>query len=335
MAENEALLRLALPVHLGARMLDTVAHSQHIGSRLRVGVAARKSPDTLKAALAAASAANEELDGASPALVVVVATAAPSGDLVRAIRGVLGPVGITGGVTRALLTADGALTEGALVICVARGEGATSGVAATHGKTLTDAAQAAGRLMLAGWPFRERYPRGVGLAFTAQGTGAPAGGFLTPWRELVGPKMRTLCGTMSEATVFGAANATPIASVGCLEAPYAMGLAVAGAEHTDPAMMIHDSVEATRNALKWLNGQRPRLVLALESVARYRVLGAAAAHEWAAVREYVSEHGAAESPVVGWLCDEVAAYGRGVHPVDLPGGLVLGALGDAVRERNA
>jgi hypothetical protein len=316
-------------------MLDTVAHSQQIGSRLSVGVAARRSPDTLKAALAAAAAAHGELDGATPALVVVVTTAPPTGDLVRAIRGVLGPVGVTGGVTRALLTADGVLTEGALAICVARGDGATSGVAATHGKTLTDAAQAAGRLMLAGWPFRERYPRGVGLAFTAEGTGAPAGSFLTPWRELVGPKMRTLCGTMSDSTVFGAANETPLASVGCLEAPYSMGLAVAGAEHTEPAMMIHDSVEATRNALKWLNGQGPRLVLALESVARYRALGAAAADEWAAVREYVGEHGAADTPVVGWLCEEVAAYGRGVHPVDLPGGLVLAALGDAQRERNA
>ena len=214
--ENTRVVRLAFRVHLGADMLDTVAHPQQIGSRLNVGVAARRSPDTLKAALAAASAANGELDGASPALVIVVTTAPPNGDLVRAIRGVLGPVGIAGGVTRALLTADGVLTEGALVICVGRGDGATTGVAATHGKTLTDAAQAAGRLMLAGWPFRERYPRGVGLAFTAQGTGAPAGSFLTPWRELVGPKMRTLCGTMSDSTVFGAADATPLASVGCL-----------------------------------------------------------------------------------------------------------------------
>jgi hypothetical protein len=316
-------------------MIDTVAHSQQTSSRLRVGVAARRSPDTLKAALAAAAAAQGELDGATPALVIVVTTAPPSGDIVRAVRGVLGPVGVSGGVASALLTSDGVMTEGALVICVARGDGATTGVAATHGRTLTDAAQAAGRLVLAGWPFRERYPRGIGLAFTARGTGAPAGGFLAPWRELVGPKMRTLCGTMADSTIFGACSAEPLASVGCLEAPYAMGLAVAGSEHTEPAMMIHDTVEATRNALKWLNGQRPRLVLALESAARYRALGTAAAMEWTAVREYVGEHGASDTPVVGWLCDEVAAYGRGVHPVDLPGGLILAALGDAQRERNA
>ena len=331
-----AISGLASPVHLGPRMLDTVAHSQQIGSRLRVGVAARRSPDTLKAALAAVAAAHGELDGATPALVVVVTTAPPSGDIVRAIRGVVGSVGVTGGVASALLTADGVVTEGALVICVARSDGATSGAAATSGRTLTEAAQAAGRLVLAGWPFRERYPRGLGLAFTAKDTGAPAGGFLTPWRELVGPKMRTLCGTMAGTEVFGAANATPLASVGCLEAPYAMGLAVAGAEQTEPAMMLHDSVEAARNALKWLNGQRPRLVLALESTARYRTLGpAAAAMEWAAVREYVNEHGASDTPVVGWLCEDVAAYGRGVHPVDQPGALVLAALGDVTRERTA
>jgi hypothetical protein len=37
------------------------------------------------------------------------------------------------------------------------------------------------------------------------------------------------------------------------------------------------------------------------------------------------------TPCVGWLCDHVAGYGRGVRPVDSHGSLVVVALGDAPR----
>ena len=37
------------------------------------------------------------------------------------------------------------------------------------------------------------------------------------------------------------------------------------------------------------------------------------------------------TPCVGWLCDDVAGYGRGVRPVDSHGSLVVVALGDAPR----
>ena len=73
-------------------------------------------------------------------------------------------------------------------------------------------------------------------------------------------------------------------------------------------------------------------MLTLESVARYRALGAAAPREWAAIREQVHQHDGGSRLCVGWLCDEVAAYGRGVHPVDVPGALVVAALGDAARD---
>jgi hypothetical protein len=46
----------------------------------------------------------------------------------------------------------------------------------------------------------------------------------------------------------------------------------------------------------------------------------------------VHQHNGQGGVCVGWLCDEVAAYGRGVHPVDVPGGLVVAALGDAARD---
>jgi hypothetical protein len=156
-------------------------------------------------------------------------------------------------------------------------------------------------------------------------------GFLNPWRDLMGPKMRTLCGTMMSAEVFGASSASPLASVGCLEAPYLMGLGLAeGGE--DLESLIHGAAEATRTALKWLEGRSPRLVLALENAARFRSLGTAAEREWAAIREQVAQHDGQGGPCVGWLCDEVAGYGRGVHPVDVPGALAVAALGDPSRE---
>jgi hypothetical protein len=99
--------------------------------------------------------------------------------------------------------------------------------------------------------------------------------------------------------------------------------------------MIHGSIDATRTALKWLEGKPARIVFALESVARYRALGAAAEREWAAIRDQIREHdGVSAGPCVGWLCEEVGAYGRGVHPVDVPGALVVAALGDPSRERD-
>ena len=308
-------------------MLHTITHPRHSASTLHVGVGIERGTDTLDAVQAAATTARASLDGVTPHLAVVLTTAAPRGELTRSVRGVLGSVGVTGGVTAGLLTDRGLVTEGAMVICFSNAEGATSGVAATKGSQLADAAQAAARLVLAGWPFRGRYPRGFTLGFSAQASGAPAAGFLTPWRELMGPKMRTICGSMM-GDVFGAASTPPLASVGCLEAAYLMGLGLSeGAGDTDT--MIHGTVDATRTALKWLEGKPARIVFALESAARYRALGAAAEREWAAIRDQIREHdGSAGGPCVGWLCEEVAAYGRGVHPIDVPGALVIAALCD-------
>jgi hypothetical protein len=86
-------------------------------------------------------------------------------------------------------------------------------------------------------------------------------------------------------------------------------------------------VEAARSALKRLEGDGARLVLVIESSARHRALGSAAADEWAAIKGEVDSR----TPCVGWLCDHVAGYGRGVRPVDAHGSLVVVALGDAPR----
>jgi hypothetical protein len=88
--------------------------------------------------------------------------------------------------------------------------------------------------------------------------------------------------------------------------------------------MIHGAADATLTAVKRLEGRSPRLVLVIESAARYHALGDAARAEWAALRSQVDD----TTPCVGWVCERVAAYGRGVQPTDATDALVVVALGD-------
>ena len=145
---------------------------------LQIGIGFASHQDSMWAAVRATAMARTGLHGASPDLVLLVTAGVPAQDVVPLIRGVLGPVGVAGGATSAILTHNGAVTAGALVICLANGEGAVSGVAAAGGHDLTEAGQGAARLILAGWPFRMRYPRGLGLAFVKPGFGTPAEAFL-------------------------------------------------------------------------------------------------------------------------------------------------------------
>src|SRR5213592_2266588 len=171
----------------------------------------------------AATTAASRLHGATPHLALVI-TASPAGDAMAEARGVLGRIQVAGGASALLLTDDGPMKSGALVVCVANADGAASGVAATTGRDLTDAGQAAARLILAGWPFRARYPRGLGIAFARGGEGVSPRGFLEPWRNFMGPKMRTVCSAMSSGVLYGRPDARALVSVACLEAPYCTGL---------------------------------------------------------------------------------------------------------------
>jgi hypothetical protein len=147
----------------------------------------------------------------------------------------------------------------------------------------------------------------------------------------MGPKMRTVCSVLSSPVVYGTSSSEPLASAACLEAAYSTGLGYAeGFEPNatpDPEALIQGSVEATRTALKRLEGDGARLVLVIESSARHRALGRASTEEWAAIKSEIDSR----TPCVGWLCDHVAGYGRGVRPVDAYGSLVVVALGDAPR----
>jgi hypothetical protein len=301
-------------------------------SKLRIGVGFAPAVDTLSAIVQAAGAAQKGLEGASAHLALVVTAGAAKGDVVAAVRAVLGPVGVAGGATTGLFTERGFTTTGAIVIAVSDAEHAASGVSCAGGRDLVDAGKAAARLMLAGWPFRHRYPRGLGFAFARSGYGAPAGQFLDAWRELMGPKMRTVCGIMPVPMLYGSSTGNPLASVGCLEASYSTGLGYAEG-FTDPSgaptveTLTHGSVDAAVTALKRLEDDPLRLVVVVESAARRQALGSAADAEWAAIRHEVGER----APCVGWLCEQVAAYGRGVRPVDVPGSLVIVAIGDSPR----
>jgi hypothetical protein len=313
-------------------MIESIASSDHVASTsLRVGIGFSPQPDAVWSVVQAAAIARSRFGAGKPHLALVLTTRTPTGDVVAAVQTEIGPVAVAGGATSGLFTEHGLERTGSVVICLGNADGATSGTVMAPGYDLAEAGQMAARVMLAGWPFRMHYPRGIGIAMAREGM--PARDFLEPWRRLMGPKMRTVCGVQSGPAVFAARDArSPLASVACLEGPYATGLGyadAAGAEGAaaDAQSLIHGSIDATRTAMKRLDGQPARLVLVIESEARLRALGDEAAEEWAAIR---TEAGDA-STCVGWLSEHVAAYGRGVRPVDADGALVVVAIGDITR----
>jgi hypothetical protein len=276
----------------------------------------------------AATTAASRLHGATPHLALVI-TASPAGDAMAEARGVLGRIQVAGGASALLLTDDGPMKSGALVVCIANADGAASGVAATTGRDLTDAGQAAARLILSGWPFRARYPRGLGIAFARSDSGDSALRFLDSWRDFMGPKMRTVCGVLGSPVLYGGhGNAEPRVSVACLEASYATGLGWSDATgEPSTEALVHGAADATLTAVKRLDGRPARLVLVVQTAARQARLDAAAREEWAAIRGQLDE----STPCAGWLVEDVAAYGRGVQPVAAPGALVVVAIGDSPR----
>jgi len=277
----------------------------------------------------AATTAASRLHGATPHLALVI-TASPAGDAMAEARGVLGRIQVAGGASALLLTDDGPMKSGALVVCVANADGAASGVAATTGRDLADAGQAAARLVLSGWPFRARYPRGLGIAFARSDSGDSALRFLDSWRDFMGPKMRTVCGVLGSPVLYGGGqgNAEPRLSVACLEASYATGLGWSDATgEPSTEALVHGAADATLTAVKRLDGRPARLVLVVETAERHARLGSAAREEWAAIRGQLDE----STPCGGWLVNDVAAYGRGVQPVAAPGALVVVAVGDSPR----
>ena len=315
-------------------MLDTAHHltQQQVSSKLEVAIGISSHPDPDIAIGEAAGSASHRLGATAPDFALVVTAGSPARDAVASLREVLGHISVAGGSATALLTDHGPLREGALVVCVSNADGAASGVVATAGRDLREAGQAAARLVLAGWPFRARYPRGLAFAFARSVGGDAAQTFLASWRDFMGPKMRTVCTTLGGPAVYGRGAANPLASVACVEAPYASGIGYTDASAADGVeasaeTLVHGAADAMLTAVKRLDGRPARLVLVIESAERHRTLGAGFAEEWAAMRGVLEER----TPCVGWLANHVAAYGRGVQPTDAAGTLVAVALGDAPR----
>jgi hypothetical protein len=313
-------------------MLDTEVPHTQLNSKLEVtiGVSTDSNPDT--AIAEAAGLAARRLGSAAPDFALVVTAGSVARDTVGALREVLGPISVAGGAATALLTDHGLSREGALVVCVSNADGAASGVAATAGRNISEAGQAAARLVLAGWPFRARYPRGLAFAFARPEGDDVAQTFLASWRDFMGPKMRTVCTVLNGGAAYGRGAAQPLASVACVEAPYASGIGYTDASPTDGVTpsretLVHGAADAMLTAVKRLEGRPARLVLVIESAARQQMLGSAIAQEWAAMRGVVDDR----TPCVGWVGTHVAAYGRGVQPTDAPGALVVVTLGDAPR----
>ena len=313
-------------------MLDTEIPQTHLSSKLEVGIGISADPDPDAAIAEAAGLAGRRLGSAEPDFALVVTAGSVARDAVGALREVLGQISVAGGAATALLTDHGPSREGALVVCVANADGAASGVAATAGRNVREAGQAAARLVLAGWPFRARYPRGLAFAFARPDGGDAAQTFLASWRDFMGPKMRTVCTVLGGAAAYGRGAAEPLASVASVEAPYASGIGYTDATPTDgvtatPETLVHGAADAMLTAVKRLEGRPPRLVVAIEAAARLRMLGAAQSEEWAAMRGALDEN----TPCIGWVGEHVAAYGRGVQPRDAPGVLIVVTLGDAPR----
>jgi hypothetical protein len=313
-------------------MLDTETRQTQLSSKLEVavGLSARSTPD--EAIAEAAALAGQRLGGATADFALVITAGSVARDGVGALREVLGQISVAGGAAAALLTDHGLSKEGALVVCVSNADGAASGVAATAGRSVAEAGQAAARLVLAGWPFRARYPRGLALTFVRSDGESTAERFLASWRDFMGPKMRTVCTVLEGTATYGRGAPAALASVACVEAPYASGIGYTDATPADgvpPSVetLVHGAADAMLTAAKRLEGRPARLALVIASAARQRMLGSAVMEEWAAMRGVLEER----TPCVGWVGEHVAAYGRGVQPTGAPGALVVVTLGDAPR----
>jgi hypothetical protein len=305
-------------------MIATAPSSTHT-STLKASVGFAGYPDLRRAALDAGEMARAGLGGAQCRLALLVTAGLSGEDPVPGLRSLLGPAGVAGGSTTALLTPQGIARQGALVIALATEGDAACGAAAVSARDGGEAGSRAARIVLAGWPFRLRYPRGLGLAFAS--SGSPLA-FLDTWREFMGPKMRTVCSVLP-GRPWGSGSDAPVASVACLEASYATGLGYAegfaGEDRPEAARFIQGAAEATKTALKRLDERSERLVLVIGTTARAEALGKAAADEWAQVEAEVGDR----VPCVGWLADDVAGYGRGIQPTADLRALIVAAIGDA------
>lgn len=304
----------------------------HAMATIRVSIGVCAGDDPLRAVQGAATAARAAAGAEAPEAALVL-VAGPRGTApAAAVRECLGPVPLGGARAVAIATDAGLLTSGAAVVCF-HGAGlapaaACAGSAATALPAATDRV---GRLMLSGAPDRRHYPRGLALAFARPSGESLAQGFLARWRQITGPKLRTVASATAGELFHGPSLADPgLLSVLCVEGAYQSGVGVAsgfaaGESIPDATVLVHGAADAASTAVKRLEGHHLRAALIVESAERRAALGSAAADEWAAVREQIGS----ETPCLGWLASAECGYGRGVLAEGETGSMIIAALADA------
>jgi hypothetical protein len=293
-------------------------------------VGAARGGDLLRAAIQAATAARQSLAEVAPQAALVLSAGGPAPDaLMPTLKEILGSIPMAGGTVKGILSHEGVIDSGAAIMCFAGERLSPSTGCGAAAADLQAATERAGRLILSGSASRRRYPRGVALAFTPEGTGSLTAGFLAPWRTVMGPKLRNICSAVGSIYASGA-NGPGHLAVLCLEGHYQSGFGLAngyvpGEVPLDAEALVHGAADAASIAVKRLDGQPVRGVLVAQSAARHAALGPLARAEWMAVREQVGSH----VPMVGWLTAAECGCGHGTMPTGETGSLIVVALGDA------
>ncbi len=297
--------------------------------RSSIGVA--QDDDLLRAIHDAAARACSTGDDAPRAALVLAAGAGKADALRAAAREAFGRIPIVGALVSGILTDAGVLESGAAVLCF-HGDALVPSVASGgRGAGLSAATERAGRLILAGGSDRRHYPRGVALAFAGPGSESCASSFLSRWRQIAGPKLRTVFSATAGEALCGPGSEDPgDLAVLCLEGAHQSGVGVAGGfppgdSMPDAATLVHGAADAATTAVKHLEGHPVRAALIAESAARHAALGSAARAEWVAMREQIG----AEVPCLGWLTRAEGGSGRGVIAAGEAGSVIVAALGDA------
>ena len=196
---------------------------------MEFGFGLSEAQDLFEATREAARQARERLPGGSPQAALIVTAGEPVPMAGAIAREVLGPIPVAGGGSAGLLTDGGVAPRGVAVMCFRSEDWAIQSACA--GSTALDPVRAVDRvtrLILSGRPNRRRYPRGVALAFGDSRAALGAGPLASRWREMMGPKLKTVGSLASDegALYCGAVHDPGPLSVLCLEGPASVGVGV-------------------------------------------------------------------------------------------------------------
>ncbi|MEK7363467.1 MAG: FIST C-terminal domain-containing protein, partial [candidate division NC10 bacterium] len=195
---------------------------------MECGIGLSQARDLVDAIREAARQAREALRGA-PQGALVVSAGDPIPGAGGIAREVLGCIPVVGGGSAGLITDSGVVSHGVAVVCFRSEEWVVqSACAGSAAVAPVAAADRVARLILSGRPNRRRYPRGVALAFGDGRAAQGAGPFASRWREIMGPKLKSVVSLIPEAQTLycGAVRDTGPVSVLCLEGPGPVGIGV-------------------------------------------------------------------------------------------------------------